>query len=174
MSYLLENKNLKWIILNSPWANNLETPWELQPIEGWREMDNPEEYYQTVIDSLRQQILTLTTNGRIVILMYPIPFASQNPPEAFADLVMQEGDTAVSMGESYSQFRQSQKTTFETFDALGAIDGLVRVYPHKAFCSEPKDICLTVDARRPLYFDAGHLSLEGVALVVPILIEALQ
>ena len=174
MSYLLENKNLKWIILNSPWANNLETPWDLQPIEGWREMDNPEEYYQTVIDSLRQQILTLTTNGRIVILMYPIPFSSQNPPEAFADLVMQEGDTAVSMGESYSQFRQSQKTTFETFDALGAIDGLVRVYPHKAFCSEPKDICLTVDARRPLYFDAGHLSLEGVALVVPILIEALQ
>jgi hypothetical protein len=174
MAYLLATSSLKTVIMDSPWAHNLEAPWELEPLGGWKNVSDPDDYRIAVVDHLRQQIKKLTESGKTVLLMYPIPFAPKDPPEAFAKLVVQNGVEAMTMGVSYSDFRRAQHVTFQTFEALGDIKGLVRVYPHNSLCSEDKNQCLTVDRRRPLYFDAGHLSLAGVERIVPILLDALH
>ena len=171
-AYLLAHSEITSVVLNSSWAHNLERDWILQPRGGWTTANRPDDYRSLIVERLYKQIIRLTESGKTVVLMYPLPFPEQDPPEAFARLVMDYGDAINQMGKDYSLFLADQKNTFTTLDKLGNIPSLVRIYPHLDFCDKLSNLCLTVDRRQPLYKDAGHLSLVGVDRIISRILTA--
>lgn len=116
---------------------------------------------------LADAVAILTNAGKEALVIYPLPEAPFEVPQTYAWALWKnrvtEADTAIPTA-AFLDYSASAKTML---DALPQNPHLHRMDVSDRLC-EPDGLCRLVDeAGVVLYRDANHLSLPGVALIVP-------
>lgn len=115
---------------------------------------------------LRADVAELTAAGKHVVLLYPIPEAAFDPPDRLARLIWLKGVAPAEIGFPTAAFEDYSRLSRALLDAAGDGPLVHRLDVSGAFC-DPGGDCRVVEAGAPLFFNANHLSLPGVAKVVP-------
>lgn len=160
-SYLLKAKSISIIIINANWKTYLETPWRLQPINGWTKEDLSSNYEHLIISNLNQQLNELSKLGKRIIIINPIPIPDKNLIDGYARKIKKDENFKSNEYTSYSKFLES---TNRTQSIISKIKFATHIKPENIFCpnSSLDDKCLVIENGIPLYFDEAHLSLPGV------------
>lgn len=123
---------------------------------------------------LRDALVRLTTAGKRVVILGPIPEPGFDLPDRLGrDLWLGLDPAAHSEypEAAFSEYAATARTLL-----TGAAQNLSRVTlldPTPFFCT-PGASCRVVLDGQPLFFDANHLSLAGSALIVPPLADAVR
>jgi len=114
--------------------------------------------------------------GKKVILVYPIPEMGWRVPGYLAKHLAFEGE-ALSAQTGATRFDLYRSRNAEAFSILNAIPdhpNLVRIKPHEIFCDTlVKGRCVAHIDGKPLYSDDDHVSYEGAARVVALVMPHL-
>ncbi len=104
--------------------------------------------------------------GKKVILVYPIPEVGWATPKFIAHQKLFGGGSQKN-STSYERFKERNKISFDTLNAIPEQDNLIRVYPDQVLCnSYVKDRCVFELNGEALYFDDNHLAKPGALMVV--------
>jgi hypothetical protein len=115
---------------------------------------------------LRADVAELTAAGKHVVLLYPIPESAFDPPDRLARLLWLEGAAPAVIGFPTAAFDDYSRLSRALLDAAGDGPFVHRLDVSGTFC-DPGGDCRVVEGGAPLFFNANHLSLLGVAKVVP-------
>ena len=74
---------------------------------------------------------------------------------------------------SFDVFKQRQKRVFEIYDKINN-DNIIRIYPHKLFCSDISNRCNATINGEILFYDSHHLSQAGGKLISSLVIDNIQ
>ncbi len=97
--------------------------------------------------------------GKRVILVYPIPIFSLDPPTALG-LVARRGGDVAAFGLTRAEYDFATRDARIMLDALAARTGAASVHPEALLCDAER--CHAYDpAHGALYFNHNHLSLTG-------------
>jgi len=102
-----------------------------------------------------------------VILLYPIPEIGVNlQKKKFENMVRVFNYT-------YSDFLKQNMEVIDFFNTID-IPNVHKVYPHKVFCNEQKNICSTHNKDNFYFFDGYHPSLEGARMINNMIIKKIN
>lgn len=181
MEYLLETPTLKTVILHATWgsyvANEDSYSWtgELLVDDFYAYPSNKSPLMpdgariEAIATELSATITALRESGKSVILVQTSPSPGFRPPKYYGQKLWYGEPLDQDIGFAESLYTQSSMDVheylFEIADAAGAT-----VYdPQGQFCQN--GICYVRKNGEFLYFDAGHPSLAGLALMVPPLVK---
>lgn len=123
---------------------------------------------------LRDALLRLTTAGKRVVILGPIPEPGFDLPDRLARDLWLGLDTAAHSEypeAAFADYATAARTLLK--DAAEDLSGVTVLDAAPLFCT-PGATCRVVLDGQPLFFDANHLSLAGSALVVPPLADAVR
>ena len=102
-----------------------------------------------------------------VILMYPIPEIGTNlQKKKFENMIRV-------YNYHYSDFIEQNIEVIKFFDSINH-SKVHKVYPHKIFCKENVDLCLTHDENNFFFFDGYHPSLEGAKMINDLIMKKIK
>ena len=142
----------------------------LQNINGSRV--NFHERIDLFATSVRKLVFELTSAGKIVFLIYPIPEAQVAVPRALATQAWHTGKTA----EFHIPRREYQALNREILPVLDSLapqppGQLQRIFPTEKLCND--QFCTTVINGNVLYRDSNHLTASAAELVISDLGQAM-
>ena len=124
-----------------------------------------QERREQISRAFKSTVSALTTLGKHVVLVYPIPEIGYNVPQTVARLVIR-GDAPTSFTLPADRYKSRQESIFRMLDDLGQDPRIRRVYPHKKLCDETQ--CIVYADGKPLYRDDDHLSRPGADYIAPL------
>lgn len=128
---------------------------------------------------------SLSEQGHVLVLIYPIPEVGWNAPREVASRasglpadafrldgaeripwVQYSWPLPVPVTTSYQRYVERTESTFKIFDSIPG-DKVIRIYPHEIFCDnlQPAGRCSTHSSTAIYYSDDDHLSLAGAQLL---------
>jgi hypothetical protein len=166
-NYLIQSKNIKTVIIQSNWTQNLNEPWLMRPIiKNGRDELAGSDYSSFMQQSLTRQFQSLVNAGKKVVLVMPIPQAGENIPRSYARLVLNSSQPDADAYRSYEQFERDALNTMQIFDRIQNGQGFSKLNVVEYLCDKNINRCFTVKNGVPLYFDGSHLSLPGVYRII--------
>lgn len=126
------------------------------------------DYSQDMRQEIFSSIKKIIDAGKTVILIYPVPEMGWDVSRVLQRHLVLETDLSGSeLSVSYSSFLARNKSAFETLDALGDMERLIRVRPDEIFCNTyVPDRCVAHVDGQALYLDNNHLSNAGADFVL--------
>lgn len=184
--YLSTSSELKTVILHARWPLYIEqSRFNNQEggVEAGKEFviypkDSPKAVGEHRVEEITQlldaQIKRLLTQGKKVLLVYPVPEVGWNVPEYLTKTVWFSGNKTPQISTSYEIFNRRTEQTMKVLDSVSYSVDLFRVYPHKSFCNRTqKNRCEASKNGQALYSDDDHLSRIGAEKVVDLIVAHL-
>lgn len=136
----------------------------------------------SVGDLIARSIERLLSAGHVVVLIYPVPEVGWDVPRRVINAVSARSPFAsrrrsfesLDISTSLDVYLERTKSTRAVLDGLGERPGLLRVEPHRLFCSETSRRCVTHNRTSLFYHDDDHVSTTGSKMVVNQIAEALR
>jgi peptidoglycan/LPS O-acetylase OafA/YrhL len=160
--------------INMPDGNGM--PLKIAPVKATVNKD----ISSAVHDGFVETIEGLLTHGNRVILIYPTPEFAVYPPDEIVrqraalktedayQAWLAEGGVHI----SFTQFKKRTARSYAAYDAVANNPNLLRIYPEKLFCNQlVKGQCNGHDATRIYFNDSGHLSSEGAAMLIDLMLR---
>jgi peptidoglycan/LPS O-acetylase OafA/YrhL len=162
--YIAGHKTIKTVILSARWGYytknvsiNMNEP--DQNIFLYDEEDTTlsvKNSERVFAQTLNVSAAFLNTLERNIIIIAPVPEATQNIPECMSkQIVLRKPPCQII---KYEDFINRQSYVLERFDALRS-DKIFVYKPHLHQCVD--GVCITNDNGMPLYYDDDHLSVGG-------------
>ena len=125
--------------------------------------------------------IELIANYAELILIYPTPevgtdvknYIFNNIPNSLQKEKVIDHLKKNPITTSFDIFKQRQKRVFEIYDKIN-IDNIIRIYPHKLFCSDISNRCNATKNGEILFYDSHHLSQAGGKLISSLVIDNIQ
>lgn len=117
-------------------------------------------------DHLSSLLAALTQAGKTVLLVYPMPEAPFEVPQAYAWALWKDRVTEADTSIPRAAFDDYSLRARAMLDGLGQMPGLARLDVADRLCTDSRCTLVAPDGA-VLYRDGNHLSLPGSALVVP-------
>jgi len=73
----------------------------------------------------------------------------------------------------YSDFLKQNNEVINFFNNIN-LPRVHKVYPHKIFCNEKTDLCLTHDKENFFFFDGYHPSIEGAKMINNMIVKKIK
>lgn len=169
LDYLLNTPAIKVVVINGYWNSYTEAR-DFDTRAGWVITDRlvalpvdakasltEAERLTYMGDRLVEEVRALTQAGKQVVVLAPLPAAGFDPVQWRARQLWTRGQAPDTVGYP--------DAAFEDYSALSR-QMLARLDLHDRFCT-PGGQCDVIVDGAPLYFNDNHLSLAGVARVVP-------
>ena len=102
-----------------------------------------------------------------MILLYPIPELGTNLQKKGIEHIIRV------FNYDYSDFLKQNKEVIKFFNSIN-YPKVHKVYPHKAFCNEKENLCLTHDSEHFFFFDGYHPSIEGAKMINDLIIKKIS
>lgn len=118
--------------------------------------------YVNMLDGFRKAALALDRAGKKVIVLYPIPIQSFDPP-AILGVAAQDGRDLNSYGLSEKKYRTENSVVFDMLESLERSSGVKAIYTQKYLCDSVCHV-YTPDLG-VLYFNEDHLSINGAKIL---------
>lgn len=183
MKYLLATPRIKTVVMHATWgsyiSNAVSHSWIGTPITGGfyaypsnRTAQIPEsERLAGISNELVNTIKALRDAGKTVLIVQASPTPGFEPPNYFARKLWYSDKPDQNIGFDQTLQTQSPMNVHD-FVAKAATEAGALIYdPQSLLCQNAQ--CLVRKDGDLLYFDGGHLSLEGIALMLPTLTERL-
>ena len=124
-------------------------------------------YNPVKIETAFVNLIKELSENNEVILLYPIPEIGVNlQKKKFENMVRVFNYT-------YSDFLKQNMEVINFFNTID-IPNVHKVYPHKVFCNEQKNICSTHDKDSFYFFDGYHPSLEGARMINNMIVKKIN
>jgi len=172
--YLRQADHIKNVVIVTRWATKFEIT-RFDNEEGGLELGDPTilfpnkdrmEHPISLADALKASVRELLDDGKLVIIVYPIPEAGWDVPNYMAKL-KRRGVLNDDITTSYAVFRKRNRQAVAALDTIGEHPNLHRVYPSTRFCNTLREgRCMASIEMKALYGDTNHLSHQGAAMVV--------
>ncbi|OBZ93297.1 hypothetical protein ADU59_22900 [Pararhizobium polonicum] len=172
MATLLGPNAITTVILHARWAvYDTGHPTANEPQEHLNSLGDgdPGTNRKVFQAMLKQTVETIRATGRRVVIIAPVPEAGFNVPLEMTKALMRGEDDRFPIERPIFDARQKDVLSF--LASLGAIDGVKVLYPHTLLCDEKQ--CRTSTGGKALYIDDDHLSPAGIALIEPLLRDAI-
>ena len=136
-------------------------------VQLWYEPLTPQADRQAaVIESFVAPVRELLSQGKRVVLVYPVPEMGWHVPHYLFKSVLRQNESP-DISISLARYRERSDAVRQAFDDLGEHPGLARVRPAQLLCDSDKGRC---SARRQdgrlLYLDDDHVNNLGAELLV--------
>ena len=184
MDYLLATPTLKTIILHATWGSYISNEDSISWV-GDRVVDGfysypshtspemPDDLRKAAISAeLGQAITALRKAGKTVILVQGIPSPGFRPTKYFGRKLWYGEVLEPNIGFPEALSDQSPMNVDALLSEAASTSGALVFDPQNLFCQD--GICYVIKNAEPLYFDGGHLSLQGLALLVPPLADLVR
>lgn len=183
MDYFLATPTLKTIIMHASWGTYISNADSLSWIGEFVEDDfysYPSQKSPSMPDAERKSaistelghaITTLRDAGKTVIVVQAIPAPGFRPTKYYGRKLWYGETLEQNIGLDQSLYNQSSMDVHEFLFETANKAGAIVLDPQDQFCQD--GICYVIKNGEPLYFDEGHVSIPGAALVVPPLIEVI-
>jgi len=184
MDYLLATSTLKTIILHATWgsyiSNEDSSSWVGDLLEdnlySYPSNKSPLmsdiERKNAISVELGRAITALRKAGKTVILVQAVPSPGFNPTKYYGRNLWYGEKLDQNIGFDQALFSQSPMDVHEFIFDVANNAGAIVFDPQNQFCQD--GICYVIKNGEPLYFDGSHLSLPGLALVVPSLADVVK
>ena len=187
-NFLKKNSDLI-VILHHRWTYFLtETSFDNE--EGHKEVANRylepiniktsslEERQKYIKAGILLQINDIISQGHKLILVYPVPEMSFNPPQLLHNKYLFEKklfeNSTPILSVNYELYKKRNSAIFEILDSVES-PNIYRVYPHKLFCNKfLLNRCIANDDNHIFYSDDNHLSIKGSKLVVDKIMKEIE
>lgn len=117
-----------------------------------------------MLSGLELSALDLQATGKQVIIVYPLPVYSFDPPSRVG-MAMRFGQDPEKVGMPLSQFDSDNAAIIAELDAFTGAHHIAVLKPSDVLCDD--SLCHVYDAKTGvLYFNGQHLSLTGTTLLV--------
>ncbi|WP_370338900.1 acyltransferase family protein [Parvularcula marina] len=131
-----------------------------------------DDFAMDTIAGLKRTALDLKSAGKQVVFVYPIPTMDFDPPSKLA-LDVRAGGSPENSGISRQRYEQKSGHLARDLAQFVAENDLIGVSPADLFCDEEK--CRVYrDGVGVLYYNQGHLSLNGARLLAAEVERALE
>ncbi|HGG63205.1 MAG TPA: acyltransferase [Rhodobacteraceae bacterium] len=184
LAYLVATPSIKTVILNSAWDSyfqkTISTNWLGDPVDDLiyaypvgQNPDMPDTARKAAIrQALTETIRTLREAGKTVLLIQAEPRPNFSIPNHYANKVWYGETLPANIAFPASLYLENTAETREILAKSAADTGAVLINTASAIC--PNGECMVFMNKEPLFADGSHLSLPGVAQVVPLILDALQ
>ena len=183
----LAARGIDTIIVNARWSAYIsEGDYDngeggIERIErSMRTMDGVsfDESFQTrrnaILASYKESIVKLIENGKMVILVYPVPEQGWNIPKAISKSLVFGVATPHHLSVRSEEFSRRNAEVIAALDSVGERANLKRIRPHELLCNTfISGRCASHLDGAPLYYDDDHLSNGGARIVVSRIMEQL-
>lgn len=152
---------------------------ELKNIDTWIVISRRDGYFdvqgkknfQLHIRSIKE----ILSQGKRVILVYPIPVFEKNISDYMANNLMFYNGKLNLISINSSEFSNRIKYFYDGFDSIDGSGQLFRIRSDQIFCNSFEQFhCSSQRDGIPLYIDNSHLSNEGARLVVDSIIKVIN
>ncbi|TGN94702.1 acyltransferase family protein [Burkholderia sp. USMB20] len=124
--------------------------------------------YADMLDGFRRAALALDRAGKKVIVLYPIPVQSFDPP-AILGVAAQDGRNLNSYGLSEKIYRAKNSAVFEMLESLERDSSVRGIYTQRYLCDS---VChVYAPDFGVLYFNEDHLSISGAKILAEAIVE---
>ena len=120
--------------------------------------------------ALDATVRLLRSQGRRVLIVYPVPEAGVDVPTTLARLARVGRDPAA-FTRRRTMYAGRQRWMIPALDSIVSSSGAIAVHPERLLCDAV--ICRVFAGGDPLYSDAHHLSNSGAVFVMPAFAELL-
>ncbi len=165
LRYLKNHPEIKTIFLVSRWRG-----YEATLYDANEEIPASAPYAQYLEIGLRRSIEALQALGIDVVLVYPVPEARYNVPEAWHIAQRTNRDVNTLVAYSYTEHQQNNRVVHQVLQRLVSSYQLATMDPAEMLCNS--SLCPVADPF-PLYADTNHLSLPGAQQLAPLTIPYL-
>lgn len=181
MEYLLATPTLKTIVLHATWGSYISNsdsiswlgnlvPDNLYAYPSHLSPSMPDaERKDAIAGELSRAITTLRDAGKTVILVQAIPSPGFRPTKHYGRKLWYGEQLDQDIGFDQALFSQSPMDMHKFLAEIANKTGAYVFDPQNQLCQD--GLCYVMKNGAPLFFDGGHLSLEGLALVAPPLAE---
>ena len=180
--FLLENKNIHYVILSARWTQYLERKkydngeggiedgehgFIDVVVNGKKKSSDEPERKSLIKQHYRASIEELLQSGKKVIIIYPIPEVGWDVPVTQLKKSLFNNREAAPLTTSHASFKARNESAIATLDSIPDRKNLIRVRPDKIFCDTLiPGRCVTQIGNEVLYYDDDHLSNKGAQLVI--------
>lgn len=126
---------------------------------------------QAISDRLIGTMGRLRAAGKRVIVITSLPAPGFDVPDALARRLWREGQRPETMTIPAKAYQDYSAVALKVLNTACKATGAECMDLSDAFCSA--EVCFSVSDGKPLYFDANHLSLDGVGRLMKPLLERL-
>jgi len=146
LTHLIQDKGIHTVVLVAAY-------------QGYRSND-----FHKFAAGFLETVNRLTENGKRVIIVYPIPIMTFDPPSVLG-VRSRLGLTLTTIGIDETEYSDKNGSAMKLLNGIRSSPSIFKVYPEKVFCEE--DLCRVYSpASGVLYFNYSHLSLTGARLLV--------
>jgi len=181
MKYLIATPSLKTVILHATWGSyiahanaynwlgeRLEDEFYSYPSSKSPSMPD-EERKEAIAAELTASIKALRQAGKAVILVFPNPIPGFRAPKYLGQKVWYGEVLEDDIGFDQTLYHQSPVYVHDYLTDIADTSGAMIFDPQNLFCQN--GLCYVMRNRELLYFDEGHRTLAGTALMVAPLVE---
>lgn len=184
MEYLLATPTLKTIVLHATWgsyiSNSASHSWIGEPVPdgfyAYPSQKSPSmpdaERKSAIALELSKTIITLRNAGKTVILVQAVPSPGFRPTKYYGRKLWYGEKLDQNIGFDQALFSKSSMDMHAFLTVIANKAGATIFDPQNQICEE--GTCYVIKNGAPLYFDEGHLSMQGLALIVPPLVEIIK
>ena len=184
LTYLLARPEIETVILNSAWDSYFKKAtsqnWLGEQVDDLifsypvgQSPDMPNAARKAAIrNALEKTIRTLRDAGKTVILIQAEPRPDFSVPNHYANKVWYGETLPADIAYPASIYLQNTAETRDLLAQTAADTGAVLIKTASAIC--PNEKCLVFKNKESLFADGSHLSLQGVRLVTPLILDAIQ
>lgn len=178
LDYLVASPDIEVVVLNGFWNSYTErrdfdtrAGWITTdavialPLDETPDMDDGARI-AFIGERMRAEVGRLTTAGKDVILIYPLPQAGFDPPEELARRLWRGETLPPTLGYPAEAFYDYSKLSRSVLDAAGEGSRIHRLDLSGAFCTYG-GMCNMVENGVPLLFNENHYSLAGSGRIIP-------
>ncbi|MBB3189388.1 acyltransferase family protein [Halomonas cerina] len=183
MNYMVDNDHVKLVVMLGRYPLQFEGE-TFDNREGGIEEDNtvyavPFDKAKTVDpammtnrvplvgERIQQTVNTLVSDGKKVVLIYPVPEVGWDVPFTLAKEMMYGKARAAPLSTSHEVFKERVASAYEQLDLVENHKNLLKIKPESLFCDTYlTGRCTTQVNDELLYYDNNHLSKAGATLVV--------
>jgi len=183
LAYLLATPSIKTVVMNGAWDNYFQHAdtrnWlgEFQndtlfsyPVNS--QPDMPDTDRKAAIKArLTNTIRALRNAGKTVILLQAKPRPNFSIAGHYARKIWYNEPVMPDVGFPSAPFFGETQDTREILGKAAREGGAVLVDTPRAFCTDGE--CIVMHNNEPLFADGNHLSLPGVARIVPLILDAI-
>ncbi|WP_457647150.1 acyltransferase family protein [Profundibacter sp.] len=184
LAYLLATPEIRTVILNGAWNSYFRKTtsknWLGEPVDDLiyaypvgQNPDMPDADRKTAIrNALAKTIRALRDAGKTVILIQAEPRPDFSVPSHYANKVWYGETLPADIAYPASLYLENTAETRDLLAQIAKNTGATLINTASAIC--PNEECLVFKNNEPLFADGSHLSLQGVALVAPLILDAIQ
>lgn len=143
---------------------------EMLITDAGRAIADPYDRRDRYVRALDATVRLLRSQGRRVLIVYPVPEAGVDVPTTLARLARVGRDPAA-FTRRRTMYAGRQRWMIPALDSIVSSSGAIAVHPERLLCDAV--ICRVFAGGDPLYSDAHHLSNSGAVFVMPAFAELL-